>query len=345
MGKPDAIKFLVRIGYFAPFLAGLAMLNWVCAQRPVRNLFSATLDEAAEALIAGKTIRSRVDMRDLKPIWVEHWHESPDVIVLGSSRLAQVDGDWFRPRRMANLAMMASDFSDAVSILQECLDTGKAPKLVVLELNPTLTFEGSSQVAPVLEPHLQRALLHYRIFPPRFFSGSLTLDSLRWDPRILMRRNVWEVSDKIDRGEYRMRPDGSADWDLTVSQRTPAEVEQDVVWQMHNPDPAHLRWRTSSHPGWLDHKILLAFLDDMRARGIRVAVLLVPLHPTAYNFYSRQGGYDESWIRSDMEHRGVTVIGEFSPVAARATRDDFYDAVHPHAAVLRRLLQEARIIE
>ena len=344
MGKSDAIRFLSRIACFLPLAAGLVLVNWACTWHPVRRLFSATLEEAAEALVNGKTIWSHADMRDLKPIWIEHWRQSPDVVVLGSSRVAQINGEWFGPRRLANLAMMASDFSSAVAILEECLDSGRAPKTVVLELNPTLTFEENS-VAPVLAPHLRRALLRYRIFSPILVSGPLTLDALRWDPLIFLRPRIWVVTNQLYTGGYRMRPDGSADWDLTESAATAGDVEQSVIWQMHDLDPAHLRWRTSSRPDWWDRRILLAFLDDLRARGVRVVVLLVPVHPTAFEFYRKQGGYDETWIRSDMASRGVTVIGASSPAAAKATREDFYDDVHPHAAVLRRLLEEGGIIE
>jgi len=69
------------------------------------------------------------------------------------------------------------------------------------------------------------------------------------------------------------------------------------------------------------------------------------VHPAAFNFYNRQGGYDDTWIRRDMAARGVTVIGSYSPAVAGATRSDFFDDVHVHREVLHRFLREGRIVD
>jgi hypothetical protein len=345
MRSSDATRFLLRLACFAP-LAGLVLLvNWVFAQPPVRRLFTGTLDAAAEALVAGKSIRSQIDMADIKPIWIEHLRTSPDVVVLGSSRMVQIRQDWFGPRVLWNLAMPGGDFADAVAIFQQCLETGKHPGLVLLELNPTLTFDEKSHVAPALAPHFRRALLRYGIFPPVFFSGPLTLDALRWDPRLFARRRPWEISDTLEPTTYRLHPDGSAEWLATESGVAPDAVEQAAISEMHRLDPEHRRWRTSSQPRWFDRRILLALLDDLRARGIRVVVVLAPVHPAAFDFYFRQGGYDDTWIRRDMASRGVTVIGSYSPAVARVTRADFFDDVHVQREVLHRLLREGKIVD
>ena len=52
----------------------------------------------------GKNNRSQIDMADLKPIWIEHSRTSPDVVVLGTSRMLQIRQDWFQPRIFWNLA-------------------------------------------------------------------------------------------------------------------------------------------------------------------------------------------------------------------------------------------------
>ena len=345
MRSPDVIRFLLRAACFTPLVGILILVDWVCAQPPVRRLFTGSLDAAAEALVAGETIRSQIDMADLKPIWIEHLRINPDVVVLGSSRMLQIRQDWFQPRILWNLAMPSGDFADAVAVFQECLETGKHPGLVLLELNPTLTFDQKSHVAPALAPHFRRALLHYGIFPPVFFSGPLMLDTLRWDPRLLARQRPWGVSDTLEPAGYRLHPDGSAEWMGTESGATPDAVERTAISEMHRLDPEHRRWRTSSQPGWFDRRILLAFLDDLRARRIRVVVVLVPVHPVAFHFYNRQGGYDDTWIRRDMAGRGVTVIGSYSPAVAGATRDDFFDDVHAHREVLHRLLRQGKIVD
>ena len=344
MRKADLVRFLVRLAWFLPFAGGLLLLNWIGAQPPVRRHLTPVLDSAAEALVSGETITCHADMLDLKPIWLEHVQSKPDVVVLGSSRVAQIPHDWFAPRPMLNLALLAGDFADAVAIFQKCLATGKTPKLVLLELNPTLTFEAKEWVAPALAPPYRRALLRYGILSPTLLWGPLNLDALRWNPQIFLRRQPWKVSATMDVGAYRLRPDGSADWYGTDDPLTPDELEREVQSQIHSLAPKYQYWRTSSRPDWFSHKVLGGFLDDLHARGIRVVVVLVPVHPAAYEFYRRQGGYDDSWIRKEMAARGVPVVGAYAPSVAKAARAEFFDDVHAHASVLHRLLAGAGII-
>jgi hypothetical protein len=345
MRNSDAIRFLVRLTALLPLAGALMLIDWISLQPPIRRRFTGTLEAAADALVSGKTIWSRADTHDLKPLWIEHLSGPGEVLVLGSSRLMQVPHEWFQPRGVLNAAMFSGDLADFVSIFQLCVATGKTPQLVLLDLNPTLAFEGKSSVAPALAPHYRRALLRYRIFPPTLFSGLFLLQGLRWDPRTFLHPPAWGISEAMVPDAYRMRPDGSADWGLTESYQTPDEVESSVVASIHRLDPTYRHWRATSQPGWFDLKILRAFLDDLQSRRIRVVVMLVPVHPVAYDFYSSQGGYDESWIRREMAARGITVVGSYSPSVAKATRADFYDDVHVHASLLHRLLGEGGIIQ
>jgi hypothetical protein len=345
MRNPDAMRMFFRLTLFLPLAGTLLLLDWIGARPPVRRLVIGPLETAADALISGQTIWCRADMHDLKPLWIERLHKPQEVLVLGSSRVMQISPEWFRPRRVLNAAMPAGDFEDSVAAMQLCLETGKTPELVLLELNPTLTFEKKARIAPALAPYFRRALMHYGIFPPTFFTGLLTLDAFRWDPRVWLEHPVWRVSQELPSGAYRMRPDGTSDLGFLESGQTPDDVERGVIEEMHHLDRQFLHWRTTSQPAWFDLKILRAFLDDLRVRHIRLVVLMVPVHPAAYDYYRRQGGYDESWIRREMASRGITVIGSYSPVSSKATKADFFDDVHVRAALLRRLLTESKVID
>jgi hypothetical protein len=339
----DAIRLLFRLACFLPLVGGLMLIEWISEQPPVHSLLTSQLQLAVDALISGNTIWSGVDMLDLKPLWIEHLHSRPEILVLGSSRLVEIPTDWFGPHSMLNGALLRGDFEDAVSVFQLCLETGKTPQLVLLELNPTLTFEGKSLIPPALAPYFRRALLHYGILPPTFFSELFSLEGLRWDTTVLLQHPEWRISEEPVPGAYRMHPDGTTDWRNQGT--TPDEVERAVIANMRHLDPTRRHWQATSQPGWFDLKILRAFLDDLQSRGIRVVVLLVPVHPAAFDYYVHQGGYDESWIRREMGTRGIAVIGSYSPWVAKTNKSDFFDDVHVHRSVLHRLLKAGGIIK
>jgi hypothetical protein len=345
MCKSDATRFLYRLACFLPLVGALLLIDWIGEQVPVRRRFIGTLDDAADALVAGKTIWTRADLFNIKAVWIEHSPMRPDVVVLGSSRVIQIPQAWFGSRRMLNASLLGGDLLDAVAIFEACLETGKTPRLALLELNPSLVFADRALISPALAGYLERALLRYRVFPPIFFSGPLSLQGMRWNPQLFSRSRVWKVSEKLDPGGVVLRPDGTSDWSVAALEASPDEVEQTAIWTMHHLDPQHQQWRAGSRPGWFNLRILQAFLDDLQARGIRVVVMLLPVHPVAFDYYVAQGGYDDSWIKREMAARGLTVVGSYSPKAVKATRDDFFDDVHVRTPVLHRLLREAGIVE
>jgi hypothetical protein len=82
----------------------------------------------------------------------------------------------------------------------------------------------------------------------------------------------------------------------------------------------------------------------MQSRGIRVTLVLPPVYPAAFDYFFRQGGYHEDWIRREAASRCIVVAGSFSPFAVHATRADFFDDVHTSPRLTRRLLAEAGVI-
>ena len=118
-----------------------------------------------------------------------------------------------------------------------------------------------------------------------------------------------------------------------------------MVLSISHFDRGYVRWRTKSEPDAYDLRLFRRFLDDLQSRGIRVIVWLAPVHPAAYNFYAKLGGYDETWIRREMASRRITVVGSYSPAIARAAKADFFDDVHPRAAAVHRLFREAGVVQ
>jgi len=217
--------------------------------------------------------------------------------------------------------------------------------VVVLELNPALTNEGKIAELGALEPYFRHALARYRFRPPlRLLADLFSVPQFRVNLRRL-RAPAWGFSKEPVPGANRMLPDGAAAYVSEQPNATPDEVEAAVVSIIRHFDREQVPWRTRSQPGGFDLQLFRRFLDDLQSRGIRVVVWLAPVHPAAYDFYARLGGYDETWIRREMASRGITVVGSYSPAMARATKADFFDDVHPRAAIVRRLFREASVIQ
>ncbi len=345
MPTSDASRLLLRLACFVPLVAAPVLTNWICTKPVVQRRFARGLDGIADTLIAGKTIWTRDDLRMLKAAWITRMPAGKDILILGGSRALLISSDWFQHQSMFNAAVSGGDIDDMISIFQLCLETGKMPRVVVLEVNPSLVREGKIGDPRSLAPYFRHALARYRVYPLRRPSAELfSFDLFQWNVRRLQApsRGFWRAP-VLESSQ--VTPDGTSIYVSEKPDRTPDEVEAAVIWNIHHLDSGQLPWRTTSRPGGFDLQLFRRFLDDLQSRGIRVVVWLAPLHPVAYGFYAKLGGYDETWIRREMAARSITVVGSYSPAITRATKADFFDDVHPRAAAIHRLFQEAGVTE
>jgi hypothetical protein len=341
----DPIRVLFRLACFLPLVAAPFLINWICTMPPVERRLGRDLDGFTDMLIAGKTIWTDDDLRSLKAAWIARMPAGKDVLILGSSRALAISSEWFRPQSLFNAAVFSGDMDDMISIFQLCLEAGKTPRVVVLELNPALTNESKAAEQRALEPYFSHALARYRFRPPLRLWGEL-FSALQF--RLNLRRlrsPAWGVSKEPVHGATRLLPDGVPYYSPEQLNASPDLVEANVISSISHFDPAYLLWRTNSQPGVYDLQLFRRFLDDLQSRGIRVIVWLAPIHPAAYDFYTKLGGYDETWIRREMASRNITVVGSYSPAIARATKADFFDDIHPRAAIVHRLFREAGVIQ
>jgi hypothetical protein len=201
------------------------------------------------------------------------------VLILGSSRALQISAEWFQPRTMFNAAVPHGGLDDMIAFFQVCLEAGKPPHAVVIELNPALRREQEQGDHRLLTPYFNRALERYRVFP--FLDHLIELSSLRQFRLNLQRLRppAWGISREPVPQMAHVFPDGTASYASNQSNTAFDESEVDVVSRVHHLDREKLRWRTNSEPDPFDLKLLRYFLDDLQLRGIQVVILLPPVHP------------------------------------------------------------------
>lgn len=309
MPRHDAIRLLLRLMLFVPIAAVPVALNWRAI--PPRLQPDARADTG---------------LRRVKAMLIANLPARKEVLVVGGSRALQISPEWFEPRSAFNAAVNGGGIDDAVAMFQLLLETGKTPDLVLLEVNPMLVHESAIGDWHAIAPSFDRALERYRLSPP-----------LRWYYRDLASLGQYrpDLLSLIHESLVRYVP-GHVD--------NPVPIDADISRDVKLLDGDNLLWRTKSQPGEFELNLFHRFLDDLQSRHIRVVVFLAPVHPIAYDYYVKRGGYQESWIRREMISRGITVAGSYSPSHARATRTDFFDEVHPRPGIVQRLLREAGII-
>jgi hypothetical protein len=345
MPSPGPTRLILRMACFLPLPILLLLPYWIGTRPAPQQGLIRNLDGITNALIFGKPVWvEQGDLRPVKSAWMMRMPAGKEVLIVGGSRAIRISGDWFRPRTAYNAAFFDAGLEDIVSVLQLCMETGKMPREIIFELNPTLTRLGKQNAAGPLEAYLSHALLRYRLLPtPEILHDLYAWQQLDWAVRP-WQTPAWSVS-RVFTNSLLVLPDGTATLASENSDPAPQEVSATVATMLSHPDASYLRWRTQPGPSEFDLKMLGRFLDDLQHRGIQVVVLLIPLNPVAYDFYTQRGGYDETWIRREMDPRGIQVVGSYSPARTDATDADFVDDVHARPALVRRLLRDAGVVQ
>ncbi|MBZ5653121.1 MAG: hypothetical protein LAO18_21865 [Acidobacteriia bacterium] len=342
----DPVRLLLRLGCFVPFLVVTPLANWVSEREQLQSIFMSDYDRMAGALLRKQAVWIG-DAADERPLKVSYLGRAPrkEVLVLGSSRAMEISPAWFEPRDGFNAAVRLGGLDDYVALFQLCLETGKLPQFMILELNPALTSRlVERRDWRILAPYFDRALARYQMRKPyrRVLSGLLAFQQLRFNMRALV-GVPWAVSTRGKTDKCEVLPDGQ-EFFGAVQDQTPGELRDRVTRNLSNADSELNDARAQSRPEEGDLELLRRFLDDILSRRIRLVVFLAPVHPIAYGYYAKVGGFDEHWIRKELADRGVSVIGSYSPTIAGAVDSDFFDDVHPRPEICKRLFAKANII-
>ena len=344
MLKAGPTRLILRLACFLPLPIVLLLPYWIGTRPAVQQRLTRNFDGITNALISGKPVWVKGDLRPVKSAYMMRMPAAEEILIVGGSRAIRISADWFQPRSAYNAAFFDAGPEDIISTIQLSLENGKLPREIIYELNPTLARLGNQNAAGPLEAYFCHALVRYGLLPTREILHDLySWQQLDWAVRP-WRAPAWSVSTEI-KDSTLVYPDGTATYTSESSDPAPEAVRASVVKMLRHPETSYLQRRTQPRPSEFDLKMFGRFLDDLQRRGIQVVVLLLPLNPIAYDFYTERGGYDEAWIRREMQTRRIQIVGSYSPTLTHATEADFVDDVHARPALVRRLLREAGIIQ
>jgi hypothetical protein len=341
MQRSEALRFILRLAGFLPLVLAVAFCNWALNTAVVLRWEMRGANRAADAMLRGPSIWTDEDGA-LKFASVARLPRPRDVLIFGGSRAAQISGAWFSPNSALNLAFATGGLDDEVSLFEECTEVKRVPKLAVLELDPQLVHERLPPNWSADVYYFNNALARYGLKQRRSGDGLFSTDRLQSGLQLLAGIQ-WEVVPAGYAG-FHVLPDGS--WGVPLAVRNPDAAQMDafVAANLGRLDADLLHWRSTSRPSEFAQELLRHFLDDLQSHHTRVVVFLAPIHPLAYEFYRKRGGYDESWIRSEMASRGIIIAGSYSPYVTHATSADFMDEAHPRAPIVYQILREAGIV-
>jgi|GEM_PF-2128979 len=355
--------------FLARFLLGtLPVVFAVSAMNIVidpANLFTGAAYERgiADLLADGKNVASIAnhDDRLVQQFYAQQIVETPEVLVLGSSRAMQIRSAVVPERSFFNASVTEATVPDFEGILQLYRGRGHLPDTVILAADAwdlqttdylvgwkTLSRERDTFLQtmirdrPSLRPTLGgqtsggplgrlSILSHYgQAVAPSYFQASWQELERRVTQPDTARKQYY-ATDKTALDVAVKLADGSLAYGTAMRERTPEAVEREA--QTYN---TKWRDRLDQRTGKIEPAKKAEFealVDYLAAQGVDVAFYLGPYLPTTYSYFEREknlriGGAVEDYIRSLAAARGMTVVGSYDPAKAGVDATDFFDALH-----------------
>ncbi len=331
-----------RLLLFLPILFAVAAVNYTVD--PSLLFGNGRVErEMANIMLSGQNVANilNYDHRLLQKFYFENRDDTPDIVVLGSSRSMLVRESFFLGHTFYNASVAGGSVEDFLAIYQLMLNTGHEPKTVILDISPwvfnrnngqtrwrslrTEYFDALERIG--VEPDWQE---YVRSFDFNKYSALLSLPYLQESLRWLTREKEYYATPLEYTGEFVKQSDGSLVYGEFEENRTPAEISilaQNTSQKLPEFDE-------------LDPYLMLLFehfVAQLKQDGVELVFYLAPYYPELYTFEKLNAPAVEAYLVTFASQNGIPVFGSFDLAKVGCSEEEFYDPVHPRPSCVDKL--------
>ncbi|HEV2478861.1 MAG TPA: hypothetical protein VGS79_04330 [Puia sp.] len=282
------------------------------------------------------------DERALQEQMVRKLPYKPDVVVLGSSRIMELGGDFFPGKKVLNCGVSHGNINDLMAITGLLDSMGKLPEEMVINLDPHLVSLGGTSEWQTLYPYYS-SFVHTIHFPdvnpgqPLILKKLINLFSFEYFERSLAFVAGHKSKHYRDVGSerpvvYGRFSDGTICYPASYAYPDTLKIAADARAvgnrEMTTLDPERIRQ-------------LDALLDFLAARKIKVILVMLPYHLQYYHMMNRRfndmfQSYDKLF-RNIAAKRNIPVEGGFDAARLGIPENEFYDSYHCSKEAIKKI--------
>ncbi|HQQ96787.1 MAG TPA: hypothetical protein PLX35_05960 [Cyclobacteriaceae bacterium] len=331
---------------FLPF-GGIVL--WVNFYVDPANLFSdhSYTKGIASIMIKGHNVDnvSNYDERLLQKEIITGIQETPDIVVIGSSRVMEVDTGLFPGQKLRNLSVSHGNIHDLIAIIGILDSMNRLPKGMILEIDPAMLVPNESQEWKVLT-----TFHHYtmkNLLKREFDYGP---ESIFLDRRMVALFSIQYFQDAVrfwSRGRAKQYEDVGLSAPLSGGRFSNGVIAYPEYYRMPdtlkvNEDAAREGRKTRMAPptsGMLE--LYRDLLQLLKGKSVQVKLVMVPYHPAYYAGINRNS--DNALVRAEdlfremAEGNHIEILGSLNPDKVHVTGHDFYDRWHCNKIAIGRL--------
>jgi hypothetical protein len=340
-------RFISRILFLLPILAGMILTNWFVDPDHIREP-DAYARNIARLLLDGKAVTNikQPDEAAIMTYYLSNMPDAPDVVVLGSSRVKQLRSDSFPGRTFFNASLSGATLTDYLALTHLMESRGRMPHTLVIELSTHFlsndvvsvwprfevqqkTLEANlftGQPVPDIPENKQSLETYSRFLSPDYFQLSFfTLLDTRLGDSEGSGIRVFHPGDEPTGLTY--LADGSEIFPLQRRKNLGSDSVTALAIEAGQ--------NAAGIPKSLDaerKRVLETYLQSLKDRGVEVILFLGPYHPVSYEIMMGNRNrivVDIQKYYEELAQRfGFQLVGSYNPADLNLTGDVYFDATH-----------------
>ncbi|MBF0504255.1 MAG: hypothetical protein HQL14_04035 [Candidatus Omnitrophica bacterium] len=343
----DIKRFLSKAARFFPILIGIVCLN-ILVDPGDMFLEKDHARKTATQLACGKNIGNYRPVDDVltRKYTIEIMPVS-DIVVLGSSRSAEIGENIFPNKKIMNLWISGGSLLDDLALLSVMDEQKKMPRTLIIGIDPWMfsSEPRRSETSDDIQKFLKKLGSNYHTKPSfdQSFWIILSLSYFQQAANILfthdhlfVRRN-FPTDENCQKLEYTLLKDGTLSWAETYRARTKEEVRQLTIPTVHIGGKMF-----TFKPDQALEKVMEQMILYLQSRGVEVIFYFPPYHEYAYQWMSlKEKTFKvlemDRYFQDLARKLKVRIIGSFDPRQFDQTGDGFYDSYHARPDLVKKI--------
>jgi hypothetical protein len=304
------------------------------------NLFSADRYVSGVAGILGKGNNAdnvfNYDERLLQEKMIQHLNTTPDIIIMGSSRVMEIDNSFFPGQKVLNVGVSHANIYDIIAITGLLDSMNRVPQNIYLNVDPGLISKKATEEWQSLDFYYRRYIT--KNDPLRLIDIPTNLKNQKKISSLFSLQYLKESLSFLFKGLDKEIIDVGKNMPVIGGRLSDGSVCYSNEYK--NPDTALMRVTAleTARKEKLSEKdpekieLLNGLLDFYARRNTKVHFILLPFHPAYYetiNAHQQNLFKDyEKLYRTIASERNIAVTGTFDPGFYPIPQVQFYDMYH-----------------
>lgn len=349
------LRITAKSALILPLVAGMVWFNFTVDRS---GLFQgdAFEREVALELLLGQNIANfeQMDERQINALYVQNLDSPLNTVVLGSSRVLQLNTTIAGTDSFYNLGMTGADFKDLLGTYYLFERADKLPKNIVIGLDPWLLNADETAIDYRSDKELYNEFLTTQLgiktdyepedstalwkamISPSYFQGNL---EYYFRDRQLEKKPEVVSGDLYDYSTEIKMFDGSVLYNASFRESSQEAIDTSA----RDSGATFLRMQNYYEPDAGLCELFDLFISHVQSKGVNVIFLMSPYHPITYSYVSERAdvysGFfkTEQWFTNYALENNIPLYGTYNPYISDCWYDDFYDGFHIKGEALSRV--------